>query len=164
MHQLAGRAPLDLNATHVLPAQWMPAIVNNDILPDMGRMTVRLRSPVLKPKSATRSGQRITTNTPNIISDRCAGTKNGRKRRCRDGPPAVRALEVTNSEVSDGVPLGRVSLENVNWNRGVRKMTDGRGLSWEAQEVLQKIKSFSRLPGAGIPVVQLKVLVFRWFN
>jgi hypothetical protein len=43
------------------------------------------RSPVLKPKSATWSGQRITTNTPNIISDRCAGTKNGRKRRCRNG-------------------------------------------------------------------------------
>jgi hypothetical protein len=46
------------------------------------------RSPVLKPKSATRSGQRITTNTPNIISDRCAGTKNRRKTvmaACRQG-------------------------------------------------------------------------------
>jgi hypothetical protein len=53
--------------------------------------------------------------------------------------------------VLGGVLLGRVSLENVNWNRGVRKMTDSRGLSWEAQEVLQKIKSFNRLPGAGIP-------------
>jgi hypothetical protein len=31
---------------------------------------------------------------------------------------------VTNSEVLDGVLLGRVSLENVNWNMGVRKMTD----------------------------------------
>jgi hypothetical protein len=30
----------------------------------------------------------------------------------------------------DGVLLERVSLENVNWNRGVRKMTDSRGLSW----------------------------------
>jgi hypothetical protein len=36
-------------------------------------------------KSATRSGQRITTNTPNIISDRCAQTKNGRKRLYCDG-------------------------------------------------------------------------------
>jgi hypothetical protein len=51
---------------------------------------------------------------------------------------------VTNSEVLDGVLLGRVSLENVNWNMGVRKMTDSGGLSWEAQEVLQKIKSFNR--------------------
>ena len=55
-------------------------------------------------------------------------------------PPAVRALEVANSEVLDGVLLERVSLENVNWNMGVRKMTDSGGLSWEAQEVLQKIK------------------------
>jgi hypothetical protein len=30
----------------------------------------------------------------------------------------------------DGVLLGRVSLENVNWNMGVRKMTDSGGLSW----------------------------------
>ena len=117
------------------------------------------RSPVLKPKSATWSGQRITTNTLNIISDRCARTKNGRKRRCRDGPPAVRALEVTNSEVLECVLLGRVSLENVNWNRGVRQMTDSGGLSWEAQEVLQKIKSFNRLPGAGIPLIQLNMRV-----
>ena len=68
-------------------------------------------------------------------------------------------LEVTNSEVLDGVPLGRVSLENVRWNRGVRKMTDSRGLSWKAQEVLQKIKSFNRLPGAGIPLIQLNMRV-----
>ena len=59
----------------------------------------------------------------------------------------------------DGVLLGRVSLESVNWNMGVRKMTDSRGLSWEAQEVLQKIKSFNRLPGAGIPLIQLNMRV-----
>ena len=29
------------------------------------------RSPVLKPKTATQSPQKITTSTPNIISDRC---------------------------------------------------------------------------------------------
>jgi hypothetical protein len=39
VHELARCAPLDLNATRPLPAQRMPAIVNNDILPDMGRMT-----------------------------------------------------------------------------------------------------------------------------
>jgi hypothetical protein len=38
-------------------------------------------------------------------------------------------------------------------------MTDSRGLSWEAQEVLQKIKSFNRLPGAGIAVIQLNMRV-----
>ena len=36
-------------------------------------------------------------------------------------------------------------------------MTDSGGLSWEAQEVLQKIKSFNRLPGAGIPLIQLNM-------
>jgi hypothetical protein len=66
---------------------------------------------------------------------------------------------VTNSEGLDGVLLGRVSLKNVNWNMGVRKMTDSGGLGWEAQEVLQKIKSFNRLPGAGIPLIQLKMRV-----
>jgi hypothetical protein len=66
---------------------------------------------------------------------------------------------MTNSEVLDCVLVGRVGLENVNWNRGVRQMTDSRGLSWEAQEVLQKIKSFNRLPGAGIPLIQLNMRV-----
>ena len=66
---------------------------------------------------------------------------------------------MTNSEVLDCVLVGRVGLENVNWNRGVRKMTDSGGLSWEAQEVLQKIKSFNRLPGAGIPLIQLNMRV-----
>jgi hypothetical protein len=65
---------------------------------------------------------------------------------------------VTNSEVLGGVLLGRVSLENVNWNMGVRKMTDSGGLSWEAQEILQN-KSFNRLPGAGIPLIQLNMRV-----
>ena len=48
---------------------------------------------------------------------------------------------------------------NVNWNKGVRKMTDSGGLSWEAQEVLKKIKSFNRLPGAGIALIQLNMRV-----
>jgi hypothetical protein len=39
------------------------------------------------------------------------------------------------------------------------KMTDSGGLSWEAQEVFQKIKSFNRLPGAGIPLIQLNMKV-----
>ena len=38
-------------------------------------------------------------------------------------------------------------------------MTDSGGLSWEAQEVLQTIKSFNRLPGAGIPLIQLNMTV-----
>src|ERR1700689_2996389 len=42
-------------------------------------------SPALKPKSATWSGQRTTTSTPNIISDQCARTQKGRKRPCYDG-------------------------------------------------------------------------------
>lgn len=38
-------------------------------------------------------------------------------------------------------------------------MTDSDGLSWEAQEVFQKIKLFNRLPGAGIPMIQLNMKV-----
>ena len=38
-------------------------------------------------------------------------------------------------------------------------MTDDSGLSWEAQEVFQKIKSFNRLPGAGIQLIQLNIKV-----
>ena len=38
------------------------------------------RSPALKPKSVTWSGQRTTTSTPNIISDQCAQTQMGSKR------------------------------------------------------------------------------------
>jgi len=38
-------------------------------------------------------------------------------------------------------------------------MTDNGDLSWEAQEVLQKIKSFNRLPGTGIPLIQLNMRV-----
>ena len=43
------------------------------------------RSLVPKSKSAIRSRQRTTTSTPNIISDRCARTRTGIKRICRDG-------------------------------------------------------------------------------
>ena len=39
-------------------------------------------------------------------------------------------------------------------------MTDeSSGLSWEAQEVLQKIKSFNQLPGGGIPLIKLNLKV-----
>jgi hypothetical protein len=38
-------------------------------------------------------------------------------------------------------------------------MTDSGGLSWEAQEVFQKIKMFNRSPGIGIPLIQLNMKV-----
>jgi len=38
-------------------------------------------------------------------------------------------------------------------------MAESGGLSWEAKEVFQKIKSFGRLPGAGIPLIQLNMRV-----
>ena len=38
-------------------------------------------------------------------------------------------------------------------------MAESGGLSWEAKEVFQKIKSFNRLPGAGIPLIQLNMRV-----
>jgi hypothetical protein len=53
--------------------------------------------------------------------------------------------------VLDGVLLGRVSLENVNWNMGVRKMTDSGGLSWELKKFYKRSSRLTDCP----------VLVFR---
>jgi hypothetical protein len=39
VHDLTRCAPLALNAAHALTAQRMPAIMDDDVLPDMGRMT-----------------------------------------------------------------------------------------------------------------------------
>jgi hypothetical protein len=39
------------------------------------------------------------------------------------------------------------------------EMAESGGLSWEAQEVFQKIKSFGRLPGSGVPMIQLSMRV-----
>ena len=36
-------------------------------------------------------------------------------------------------------------------------MPESGGLSWEAQEVFQKIKSFGRVPGSGVPLIQLNM-------
>ena len=36
---------------------------------------------------------------------------------------------------------------------------DSGALSWEAQEVFQAIKSFNRLPGVGIALIQLNMKV-----
>jgi hypothetical protein len=41
MHKLARCAPLTLDAPRSLPEQGMPAIMHDDILPDMGTMTAR---------------------------------------------------------------------------------------------------------------------------
>lgn len=38
-------------------------------------------------------------------------------------------------------------------------MTEKGELSWEAQEVLQKLRSFNRSPGIGIPLIQLNMRV-----
>jgi hypothetical protein len=38
-------------------------------------------------------------------------------------------------------------------------MTGSHWLSWEAQEVFQKMKSFNRLPGASVPLIQLNMAV-----
>jgi hypothetical protein len=38
-------------------------------------------------------------------------------------------------------------------------MADSGALSWQAQEVFQKIKSFGRLPGSGIALIQLNMRV-----
>jgi hypothetical protein len=38
-------------------------------------------------------------------------------------------------------------------------MTESGELGWEAREVFEKMKSFNRLPGAGIPLIQLNMKV-----
>ena len=43
MHEFTRRASLHFDARRVPPMQRMPAILDHDLLPDMGRMTVRLR-------------------------------------------------------------------------------------------------------------------------
>ena len=35
-------------------------------------------------------------------------------------------------------------------------MVESDGLSWEAKKILQKIKSFNRLPGSGIPLKSIE--------
>lgn len=42
MNDLARRTPLTVLAANRTPVEWMPAIVDYDALPDMGRMTARL--------------------------------------------------------------------------------------------------------------------------
>jgi hypothetical protein len=42
MHDLTRRAPFMPNATHPSHVQRMPTIMDQDILPDMGRMSARL--------------------------------------------------------------------------------------------------------------------------
>lgn len=44
MNNLAAGAPLDVLTSNSPPIQRMPAVMNLNLLPDMGRMTVRLRS------------------------------------------------------------------------------------------------------------------------
>jgi hypothetical protein len=38
-------------------------------------------------------------------------------------------------------------------------MTESGGLSWEAREVFQKIKSFDRLPEVGVSLIRLNMTV-----
>jgi hypothetical protein len=68
------------------------------------------------------------------------------------------ALDLANSEVLDHA-FAIIYFERRQSEYGVPRMTDSGGLSWEAQEVLQKIKSFNRLPGSGIPLIQLNMRV-----
>ena len=44
MNNLTAGAPLDVLASNSPPIQRMPAVMNLNLLPDMGRMTVRLPS------------------------------------------------------------------------------------------------------------------------
>ena len=55
--------------------------------------------------------------------------------------------------------MGNGDIANALGIRELCKMTESSSLSWEAKEVFQKIKTFNRLPGAGIPLIQLNMRV-----
>jgi hypothetical protein len=61
-----------------------PAPSRRDLKPRKETMSGTWRSPALKPKSATRSGQRTTTSTPSIILGRYSRTEKERKTLCCD--------------------------------------------------------------------------------
>jgi hypothetical protein len=94
------------------------------------------RSLVLKPKTATWSARRTTISTPNIISDRCAGTQNGRKRLCC-GDRLFTAPAVDDSIIR------RVSLKKT---AGIRNECPHGLLSqkWKAVNTIAKISGARR--------------------
>ena len=51
------------------------------------------------------------------------------------------------------------AISDIVWACRRWKMAHSAGLSWEAQEVFQRMKSFNRLPGASIPMIQLNMKV-----
>jgi hypothetical protein len=64
------------------------------------------RSPKLKPKAATQSRQKITTSTPNIISDRCPRTEELHRRlRCTFCPSQASRTRAIKNHSRDFVPL-----------------------------------------------------------
>jgi hypothetical protein len=71
------------------------------------------RSPALKPKSATRSGPRITTSTPNIILGRFPRTEKERKTLCRD----CRQIRRSNFPTSAASETLRTQWLSWSWHR-----------------------------------------------
>jgi hypothetical protein len=55
--------------------------------------------------------------------------------------------------------FGKLVISGAGSFGAVTMTDDSGGLSWEAQEVLQKIKSFNQLPGVGIPLIKLNLRV-----
>jgi len=60
MNNLAAGAPLDVLASNSPPIQRMPAVMNLNLLPDMGRMTVRLLLPEKMHSSLAATKERKT--------------------------------------------------------------------------------------------------------
>jgi hypothetical protein len=61
----------------------MPTAPNRTVLEARNETTSDIsRWPKKKPGPEMSSGRRTTTNTPNIITDRCLGTEKGHRRRC----------------------------------------------------------------------------------
>jgi hypothetical protein len=126
------------------------------------------RSPALKPKSATQSGQRTITSTPNIILDQCSRIQKERKRVLRmprvltPAPQGrARAWYGTKKRWSTPEVQQRRSKSTTSWWRGIDAGLRGRGYplwkvlrSWRVgpyRRAWRRVNRHLSVPGCGLP-------------
>ena len=100
VNDLTAGAPLDILATNAPPIERVPAVMNLDFLPDMGRMTGRLPSgakhgcspaPIAAASAPRRSTRLIDTAKLNGVDPQAWLADVLRPHRRSSGPPAARA-------------------------------------------------------------------------
>src|SRR5262245_40972725 len=96
MHELTRSAPLTLNATHAPCVQRMPAIADDDILPDMGRMTARLRQPFKHELLVACESRRVSADGNTVTQeahDEIASTVRAKEEACsKTGAQAAESI------------------------------------------------------------------------